>query len=240
MNWSVAVPRENGSQKSTALVPSERFAELIRDSTDTLTKIRDDVERATIASQTDVDRLIDTAKGCKVLVKKIEAAVDQHYGEAKKLIQTINAITKKWRDLADAIERTCKDKIRAWQRAEELRIAEEKRRQEEALAALNRRIEEEAKTKGLEVPPAPVVVPPVEPPRTLTTETGAKATKIQTWRAIYAEADKVALIAAAAQDPRWARFLMIDEKAVNAAVRSEGLREIPGIPVRLVDDVRIG
>lgn len=196
-----------------------------------LVMVKGKVDAATVNSQDELDALVDTRKTAKDVIKAIENAVAAKVGNIKKLIQDVNAITKHYRDTTDAIIKVADTKIQAWQRAEFIREQEEQRKQQKAIDDENERLAKLAEKKGVEAPaPLPPVAPVAEVKKTVSTASGAKATQVDHWVYLEDKADIRALAEAALKDKTLLKYLAVNGRAVNDAIR-QGVRVIPGLVI---------
>lgn len=196
-----------------------------------LSMVKGKVEAAQITNPDELAALVDTRKTAKDVMKAIESAVAVKVGHVKKLISDVNAITKHYRDATDAIVRIADGKIQAWQREEFIREQEERRKQQEAIDKENKRLAAEAKKKHVEPPaPLPPVVPIPEVKKTISTASGAKATQVDHWVYLEDKIDLKALAESALKDESLLKYLSVNGKAVNDAIR-QGVRAIPGLVI---------
>lgn len=160
---------------------------------------------------------VETAAAAKKLDGAIEKLRKQWVEEPNRFVRTVNNLAKRYQDNLKQVEVTLKRKISDYQYQVELERRKAEARAREEARKLQERLQAEAEAAGVE---APEVATPVIPERATTVRT-AKGSAIQRTQWTFEVVDPLLV-------PR--EYLMVDEKAIRAAVRA-GVREIPGVRI---------
>ena len=179
-------------------------------------EVKTDVAAATITE------MISQSAG---LIKMLEKKRKDTIYDSDQFVRAVNRFVKIYRDQVDAIVRTGKKKLGAYQYQKELQRREAEKKAQDEVDRIQEEMDAKAKKAGVEPVKMPTIVAPrkADPVRT---ESGSASTRM-VWKWKIDDAKQV---------PR--NYLMVDFKAVEQALKA-GIREIRGISIFEEADVRI-
>ena len=212
-----------------ALVPAFPNADLARTEIhkkflEQVRSIQAEAGALTVTDDVTFKGAIALAGRAKEIASLVEKARKAAVEEPNAYVKAVNSACKALTEPLDAATNGLKGKINQHQRKIELARQEQERKAREAVEKENARLAKLAAKKGLDVPPVTVVAPVVQKETVHRAESGASVHMRKSWkwelmnRAVVPD-----------------EYLMLDEKAVNAAVKA-GIRQIVGIRIFEAED----
>jgi len=223
-----------------SVVPTvESFTARISAQVSTILDLEGRVKSLQIATDDDARVIVSIGKAAQDTGKQINEVVKAVYGDTETIIKKAKGVAKAYTTRLDTVAETCREKIRLWNKKQELARQEIERKQREEIDKLNASLKKEADEKGLDAPAPIEPAPVVKKDAPLRTETGAKASNVKTWTWNRDTVDITKLVKAAAENPDLLKYLTTKDSEITTAVRG-GAREIPGIDIYESENVRFG
>jgi hypothetical protein len=176
-----------------------------------------------VKDEASAKKAVEIGSHAKRFNKKLEETRKAIIADPGDFVRKVNAFVKSFRDEAEAIERTCKQKHSSYLYKRELEQKEQEKKAQDEARKLQERLDKEAEEKGLE--PVKMTVPVVNQsgPTITRTEDGASGSIRKEWK--YKKVEDFSKVPD--------QYKMVNEKAVKAAIKA-GVLEIPGLIIEEV------